>query len=673
MSQASDLQATRARDLKLALGIFLGALAVRVVYLVFKPPLLTADGCYYYAVARSLAGGRGFTINYVWHYLAGIPERLPTPSNDYWMPLSSVLQAGALHLGGPASLISAALPGILAGAALAAFVFWLTRELFGDTRAALLAAAMWAVSAHLVALSVSPDCFMVAALLTSLGLYAIYRARAGDIRWALAAGALAGFGYLTRTDGALVAATFVTLWAAANRRGAVNWRPLALFAAAFGVIAAPWWVRNCVVFGTPLGAPVGKTAFLATYNDIFRLDTSALNLKGYLALNQTVQTLMKVYVVWREVRLLAVICGLALPFAVWAIATHRRRAATPDGGGVADSSGCPRCARGCGTAAPFDKLRAGVGCDPGGAGEPLVLDDLRWPHPLFAVTPGGGARRFAPWLVYAGLVVFVTAAVFPYPALKGTFWHLAPGLCVFILAAGAAGIADAAQRLWRSQTALAKAVALALPAAALSLPLAWYAFTPSLSDVDRSPYRSAAGQIASLGEPVRVALTDDAWSLHHFSGLRCAQLPTDGAGAVLRVADALGANYLFVRERTVRSITEIASVRRCRRFQPVARWGEGGDAVYAYHLIPFAAAEKIAKSHNARGMALAAAGRYDAAVDAFEAAESYKPDFAPVIANIALACWQAGRREEAFLRAAQALAFDPANPTAKRILQDAGR
>jgi tetratricopeptide (TPR) repeat protein len=89
--------------------------------------------------------------------------------------------------------------------------------------------------------------------------------------------------------------------------------------------------------------------------------------------------------------------------------------------------------------------------------------------------------------------------------------------------------------------------------------------------------------------------------------------------------------------------------------------------------MPFAAAEKIAKSHNARGMALAAAGRYDDAAAAFEAAESYKPDFAPVIANIALACWQAGRREEAFLRAAQALAFDPANPTAKRVLQEAGR
>ena len=615
MSQPSDLQATRARDLKLALGIFLGALAVRVVYLVFKAPLLTADGCYYYAVARSLAGGRGFTVSYVWHYLAGIPQRLPTPSNDYWMPLSSVLQAGALHLGGPASLVSAALPGVLAGAALAAFVFWLTRELFGDTRAALLAAAMWAVSAHLVALSVSPDCFMVAALFTSLGLYAIYRARAGDARWALAAGALAGFGYLTRSDGALVAATFVMLWAAANRRGAVNWRPLALFAAAFGVIAAPWWVRNCVVFGTPLGAPVGKTAFLATYNDIFRLDSSALNLKGYLALNQTVQTLMKVYVVWREVRLLAVICGLALPFAVWAVAARRRKHA------------------------------AGA----------------------------NGLSPVAPWLVYTGLAVLVTAAVFPYPALKGTFWHLAPGLCVFILAAGAAGIADAAQRLWRSQAALAKAAAIALPAAALGLLLAWYAFTPSLSDVDRSPYRSAAGEIASLGEPVRVALTDDAWSLYHFSGLRCAQVPTDGAGAMLRVADALGANYLFVRERTVRSINQIASVRRCRRFQPAARWGEGGDAVYAYHLMPFAAAEKIAKSHNARGMALAAAGRYDDAAAAFEAAESYKPDFAPITANIALACWQAGRREEAFLRAAQALAFDPANPTAKRILQEAGR
>jgi 4-amino-4-deoxy-L-arabinose transferase-like glycosyltransferase len=629
MPRTNDPRPERARDLRLALWIFLAALGARIAYLVLKAPLLTADGSYYYAVARSLADGRGFTVAYVWHYLAGIPARLPTPSNDYWMPLTSILEAGALKLGGGASLVAASMPGLVAGAALAAFVFWLTKELFGSTRAALLAAAMWGLSAHLVALSASPDCFMIAALLTSLGLYAIHRAgivRAGTSPgpalgasgaaalphrgWTVAAGVLAGLAYLARSDGALVAATFALLWIVTNRRCKVkdaSWRALAWYAGAFLVVAAPWWLRNWMAFGRPLGAPAGKTAFLATYNDIFQLRASALTLQDYLALNQTVQGLMKGYVAWREVRLLAVMCGLALPFAAWAALRHPRR------------------------------------------------------------------RLLSPWLAYSALAIGVTAFIFPYPALKGAFWHLAPGLCVFILAAGAAGVVQASERLWQTNRAPARFAAVTLPAAAVGLLAAWYAFTPAHGDVDRSPYRRAAGGVASLREPVRVAVTDDAWSLHCFTGLRCAQVPTDGVGAVLRVADALGANYLLVRERTLRNIAAVAAVQRCRRFEPAARWGTGGDAVYAYRVVPFARAEAIAKSRNARGMALAAAGRFDDAVAAFEAAASYKPDFAPIIANIALACWQAGRRQEAYLRAAQAVALDPENPTAKRILKERGR
>jgi hypothetical protein len=667
------------RDLKLALGIFVAALAARVAYLALKGPLLTPDGSYYYAVARSLAAGRGFVIGYVWHYLMGIPAHLPAPSNDYWMPLSSVLQAGALKVGGASALAAAAMPSVIAGAAVAAFVFWLTRELFGSARAGLLAAVMWIISAHFVALSASTDCFMLAALLTSLALYAIHRARGGDYPWAAAGGGLTGLAYLTRSDAAVIVVTAALMWVAANACGlvlgaasrlrrasaevhppqagklaarepriagsepvpslcsepalrnpkgqalsaakrdpgagdvppvrgtAVNWRPMALYGAALVVVAAPWWVRNWLVLGAPLGAPVAKTAFLATYNDIFRLDCSSLSLRSYLALDQGFQGLMKGYVLWRELRLLAVMCGLALPFAIWAVLTHPRR------------------------------------------------------------------NSLSPWLVYVALVVAVTAFVFPYPAVKGTFWHLAPSLCVFIFAAGASGIMDATQYLRRTGSRLGVLGALCLPALAVGPLLAWYAFTPSEGGGATSPYQRAAGEIRPLREPVRVALTDDAWGLNHFTGLRCAQVPSDGAGAALRVADTLGANYLFAQQRSLDSIRGVAAIRRCRRFEPVARWGRGPGAICVYHIMPFVRAERIAKSFNSQGRAFAAAGRFDDAINAFEAAESYKPDFAPIVANIALACWQAGRREQAYLRAAQALALDPTNRTAQMILRQPAR
>ena len=74
-----------------------------------------ADDAFYYDVARSLTAGRGFEIDYIWHYLAP-PPAVTHPANDYWLPFPSVVMAASLRLLGD-SVFAALLPGVVIGVA----------------------------------------------------------------------------------------------------------------------------------------------------------------------------------------------------------------------------------------------------------------------------------------------------------------------------------------------------------------------------------------------------------------------------------------------------------------------------------------------------------------------------------------------------------------------------
>jgi len=105
-----------------AAALFALALGLRL-HSAVTAPLFTSDGAYYYAVAERLHGGHGLTIPYVWNYLGGIPDSLPIPSNRYWMPMTSLLQAGAFAVAGGASPLAGQMPSVVLGALLAAFTF----------------------------------------------------------------------------------------------------------------------------------------------------------------------------------------------------------------------------------------------------------------------------------------------------------------------------------------------------------------------------------------------------------------------------------------------------------------------------------------------------------------------------------------------------------------------
>jgi 4-amino-4-deoxy-L-arabinose transferase-like glycosyltransferase len=501
--------------------VFLSALAVRVPYALSRPVPLSADAAYYLAVAENIHHGRGLVCDYVWNYLAGVPTSLPIPSNEYWMPGTSIITAAAFAVARSTAPRVAQMASVPLGALLCAVTAWTAGALTGRRSAALLAGAAAVASYYLVELNLYPDHFMLNAVLVNLSLLALWYAWRGPAALAILAGALAGLAYLTRTDGALLVIVAIVLAAGLYRRGE---RPRAFrlagwFVVAFVVIAAPWWTRQTIVFGHPSGANPLRTAFLTDYNDLFRLDQSSLTLRDYLQTNQVVAIAMKAYAVYRSLRLLAKAILLFAPLALAALC--------------------------------FRSLR----------------------------------RDALPWLAYLPLALLVPCVLVPYPTLKGTGWHLLPALIPGLLALGSAA-AIRLHDLARSR-ALVAAVWLLIPAAAVS-PGLWWLFPPSDAKGAALPLYPpvAADAVRALGPDPSPALTDSAWGLYHAARIPCAQFPTDGVDAALRIADSIGAAYLITRADAPDDIPAMAQIVSHPRFQPLARYPAGDTRLLVYRILP---------------------------------------------------------------------------------------
>ncbi len=258
------------RDLLNCLMLFAAALLARWIaasLLVF-PQLDDPAG--YIQLARNLASGRGFISDVLWSYWVSFPS-VTHPSNEFWMPLASVVMAGSIRLLGD-TLFAAQLPGIIAGALLVPLAYGMGRTLWpAQRRWAVLAAALLVPSAALLYQSVSADSSALYTLLATLALFvgaqAIDRER---IRWAVVTGLLCGLSYLTRSHGLVVPAAIGLIALIKLRlRPRLLMAFIAALALGFFALIVPWWLRNHAVFGTT--QPIPLTAIIASrgYEDWF--------------------------------------------------------------------------------------------------------------------------------------------------------------------------------------------------------------------------------------------------------------------------------------------------------------------------------------------------------------------------------------------------------------------
>jgi hypothetical protein len=527
------------------------ALAIRTPYAHTRAAPVSADAAYYLMVADNLYQGRGLVSDYVWNYLAGLPEGLPVPSNDYWMPGASAVTALAFTIAGDTSLRVAQWPALIFGALLCAITAWIAGAISQRHTAAALAGLAAAVNYYLVELSIQPDHFMLNAVLVNLSLLALWAAWRGSAWIALPAGALAGLAYLTRSDAALLPIAAILLVVLTRRRARRyhGIRVVTYFLAAMVMVAFPWCVRQALVFGHPFGAGPLRTAFLTSYNDLFRLDQSQLNLGDYLQTSQVVAWGLKAYLLGVFLRILAKALLLVGALALAA----------------------------------------------------LAVKDLR--------------RESAPWLIYLVLGLLVPPLLVPYPAGKGGFWHLMPALIPGIIALGAVAAVRAveASRARPAQTppgsagssagrkegfslqaltarghpAITAAAALAALVGFGSLFYWWVIPPPDAAREPKPLYPAvAADAVQALGPNPAPALTDHAWGLYYVARIPCAQFPSDGADAALQVADAIGARYLITRADAPDTIHAMQEVIGHPRFRPLTRYPAGETSLLVYRILP---------------------------------------------------------------------------------------
>jgi hypothetical protein len=280
-----------------ALALVVNSLAARYI----SQPGYT-DAYYYFGGARQLANGQGFTEPYLWNYLAPLravdPGRSLWPSHLYWMPLVSLVAAPAMSvaqmlagglLSNAALFRAAQLPFILLASGLPLLTYGVVELVGGARRHALAAALLTLFSPFYFVFWTTTDAFALYALAAAGALVLTAQAEkhpAQSSRWLLGAGLTAGLAHLTRADGVLLLICLL-LWVAARPIMGPGWRPRLRSGAAllmgYGMIMAPWFWRNSVVAGAPLGLGGMRSIWLTAYDDLFTFSPERLSPSAYLA------------------------------------------------------------------------------------------------------------------------------------------------------------------------------------------------------------------------------------------------------------------------------------------------------------------------------------------------------------------------------------------------------
>jgi hypothetical protein len=263
----------------LAAAIILAALILRLGFASMAEHPGHGDHAFYYTVAENLADGKGFQIDYIWHYLSH-PRTITHSSNDYWMPLTSMIISVSLHIFSSRSMFVALLPSVLAGLLVAVVAFLLGKEYSGSRFIAFWSATLALAAPPLFIASVKTDPSIFYALFASSSLLFMILGRRNPWLFLLS-GACAGLAHMTRQDGLLLVLTLVGAILVSPQRRRAKAAYIALGLLVFFIVVSPLLVANYAEFGAPYPPGPSKTVFLTEYEDIYAF-SKTLSFQSYL-------------------------------------------------------------------------------------------------------------------------------------------------------------------------------------------------------------------------------------------------------------------------------------------------------------------------------------------------------------------------------------------------------
>ncbi len=224
-----------------------------------------ADNSYYITVANNLYEGRGFVVDYIWNFLNTYPD-LTHPSNDYWMPLSSIFMFLSFLIFGN-SLLAAQLPGIIFASLTAPITYFIAIKEFQDKKIAILAAILAVMLIPRFILL--PESTSLSGLLTA-GAILLTAYSYKKMNFFLA-GLCGGFAYLTRSDGILILLTLVSVILFSELMLLEKGKLIGMVAVSFMLVVFPWWLRNYIVFDTVVPVKISSVLFLDNFEDFYSL------------------------------------------------------------------------------------------------------------------------------------------------------------------------------------------------------------------------------------------------------------------------------------------------------------------------------------------------------------------------------------------------------------------
>lgn len=236
------------------------------------------DHAFYYTVAENLVDGRGLQIDYIWNYLSA-PETITHSSNDYWMPLTSMIIGVSLFVFGK-SLFAALLPSILSGLVLFVLVYFFSKIYSNSRFVAFCSASLILFVPSLFIYSLSTDSTIYYALFVSSSLFFMIRGWTHPNFFLLSAGC-AGLAHLTRQDGILLVPTLLVVILLSPHRREKKSIYLLLMLALYLLVLSPLIIDNYKTFGLPFPPGPSKTMFLTEYEDLYSY-SKELSLGTYL-------------------------------------------------------------------------------------------------------------------------------------------------------------------------------------------------------------------------------------------------------------------------------------------------------------------------------------------------------------------------------------------------------